>query len=73
MFCEQLIRKGHTNAIVLKAQHLITESHWETLYRFSPGFEEAMLSLMKTFLPKEPEASVPASAAAATDDRGGFE
>ncbi len=72
MLCDALISTGHPKAIAFKLKNLTSESPG-ALYPFSPGFEEAMMSLIKTFLPKKPEASVPASAAAATDDRGGFE
>jgi hypothetical protein len=72
ILCDELISTGHPEAIAFKLKNLTSESPGD-LYPFLPGFEEAMMSLIKTFLPKEPEASVPASAAAAIDDRGGFE
>ena len=67
MLCDALITKGYPNAIVFKAQNLTSECPG-SIYEFLPGFKEAMMSLIETFSPKEPEASLPASAAAATHD-----
>jgi hypothetical protein len=64
ILCDALISQGHPEAIARKLYDLTSESPG-ALYQFSPEVQKDARLLIKTFLPKEPEASVPASAAAA--------